>query len=310
MTVLILGSSDDEHAVHIHNYLCQNGADAIQVDCTWFPSRMTITFDPEKGDGEIAIAGAEPIAFNAISSVFWRNYDGVGDANLPNADQNYVANNDSRSLFESLLIWLPARWVNSWRAVQLHQTKPVQLAMVAQLGIPIPRSIISNAAGPLKDFAQRNPNSIFKPVQGGAHARRLTAAELQPENLANLRLAPVTVQDEIPGTNIRAFVAGDQVLACEIATSAVDFRDDALPDILPHDLSAEQKEMCRRIARTLGLVWTGIDFRLAPDGTYVFLEANPSPMFKGFEKYAGLPLTEALSALLLDEPSYRPSGRN
>jgi D-alanine-D-alanine ligase-like ATP-grasp enzyme len=59
----------------------------------------------------------------------------------------------------------------------------------------------------------------------------------------------------------------------------------------------------RAIARTLGLVWTGIDFRLTPDGVYVFLEANPSPMFMGFEKYAGLPLTDSLAALLLDEPA-------
>jgi hypothetical protein len=31
----------------------------------------------------------------------------------------------------------------------------------------------------------------------------------------------------------------------------------------------------------------------------VFLEANPSPMFLGFERRSGLPLTEALGELLL-----------
>jgi glutathione synthase/RimK-type ligase-like ATP-grasp enzyme len=133
----------------------------------------------------------------------------------------------------------------------------------------------------------------------------LTAAELQPQNLESLRLAPVTIQDEIPGTNIRVFVAGEQVFACEVATRAIDFRDDASPDIVPHDLAPEQEEKCRQIAGVLGLVWTGIDFRLTPAGTYVFLEANPSPMFKGFEKYTGLPLTEALSSLLLGEAPLR-----
>jgi hypothetical protein len=38
-----------------------------------------------------------------------------------------------------------------------------------------------------------------------------------------------------------------------------------------------------------------------PDGDCAFLETNPSPMFKGFEKYSGLPLTESLAALLLNE---------
>jgi glutathione synthase/RimK-type ligase-like ATP-grasp enzyme len=90
-----------------------------------------------------------------------------------------------------------------------------------------------------------------------------------------------------------------RVLACEVRTDAVDFRDDRAPDITPHTLTSENEEMCRAVARAFGLVWTGIDFRLTPDGTYVFLEANPSPMFKGFEKYTGLPLTESLAALLL-----------
>ena len=93
------------------------------------------------------------------------------------------------------------------------------------------------------------------------------------------------------------------MLACEVRTDAIDFRDDQMPDITPHALTVETEEACRAIARTLGLVWTGIDFRLTPDGVYVFLEANPSPMFMGFEKYAGLPLTDSLAALLLDEPA-------
>jgi hypothetical protein len=38
-----------------------------------------------------------------------------------------------------------------------------------------------------------------------------------------------------------------------------------------------------------------------PDGDYAFLETNPSPMFKGFEKYSGLPLTESLAALFRNE---------
>src|SRR5262249_476501 len=146
--------------------------------------------------------------------------------------------------------------------------------------------------------AQETERSIFKPVQGGAHARRLTANELTPENLLSLRIAPVTLQDEIPGTNIRAFVVGDAVLACEVKTAAVDFRDDHAPEIRVPELSPEQQERCRQIARKLELVWTGIDFRLTPDGTYVFLEANPSPMFIGFQAATGLPILEALATLL------------
>jgi hypothetical protein len=301
MTILILGASNDEHAVHMQGALRARGADAIHIDAGAFPKSMTISFDPADESGEIVTACGRQIPFDAVSAVYWRNYDGIGPSELPDDGQAMIAENDSRSLLESILIWLPARWVNGWQAIQLHQTKPVQLAMVARLGIPIPRTVITNAASPLKRFAEIHPHSIFKPVQGGAHTQRLTAAQLTPANLQSLKIAPISIQEEVPGTNIRAFVAGDRVLACEVATSAVDFREDDEPEIVPHPLSAEQQETCRAIARTLGLVWTGIDFRLTPDGRYVFLEANPSPMFMGFEKYSGLPLTESLADLLIGE---------
>ena len=56
--------------------------------------------------------------------------------------------------------------------------------------------------------------------------------------------------------------------------------------------------MCGKISRQT-LLWAGIDFRRTPAGLYVFLEANPSPMFLGFEHRTGLPLTESLAAVLL-----------
>jgi hypothetical protein len=136
-------------------------------------------------------------------------------------------------------------------------------------------------------------------VQGGAHAQRLEPRHLEEEHLTHLRLAPVTLQEEISGTNVRVFVAGKQVLACEIRTPHLDYRDDPHPLLLVHQLPQEVVEQCRQVAEMLELLWTGMDFRLTPEGHYVFLEANPSPMFLGFEQATGLPLSESLAALLL-----------
>ena len=55
------------------------------------------------------------LALAAIRSVYWRNYFGVGGPELPDADQAWIASNDSRSLLESLLQLLPVRWVNGWQ---------------------------------------------------------------------------------------------------------------------------------------------------------------------------------------------------
>jgi glutathione synthase/RimK-type ligase-like ATP-grasp enzyme len=271
------------------------------LDGRWFPSQLALTYDPSRGTGMLRLPSGRGLTFDQIHAVYWRCYNPVQPPPLPDPEQSYIAGNDARGLFESLLIRLPARWVNGWRAYQLHQTKPVQLALVAALGVAVPETVLTNDPWTVRDFALRHQPCIFKPVQGGAHTQRVTEEHLTEENLRNLQYAPVTLQEEVPGTNIRVFVAGQRVLACEVRTEALDFRDDPDPRITPHELPADVADSCLRVARTLELLWTGIDLRLTPDGRYVFLEANPSPMFLGFEARCGLPLTGALADLLTEK---------
>jgi glutathione synthase/RimK-type ligase-like ATP-grasp enzyme len=298
-TTLILGTSDDEHALHVRERLAARGQRAILLDSRWFPTEMTVALDPQTGGGTLQLPAGDRVKLTEIHAVYWRSYAGVGGPALPDLEQAWIAENDSRSLFESLLIELPARWVNGWQAFQLHQTKPVQLMRVARLGASVPKTLLANDPAAVQDFVRRHAACVVKPVQGGDHTVRLTARELTPEKLANLQYAPITLQAEIPGTNVRVFVAGERVLACEINSATLDYRADDEPALIVHALPAEIAALSRRIARELALLWTGIDFRLTPDGQYVFLEANPSPMFLGFEEATGLPLTEGLLELLL-----------
>jgi hypothetical protein len=302
MTVLILGGTDDEHAVYVLEHLRERGADAELLDSRWFPGELRLAHDPARGHWTFRLPGGRALDSRQVRSVYWRCYNGVGQPALPDPEQAHIAGNDARSLFESLLIRLPVRWVNGWRGFQLHQTKPAALALVAALGVPVPATLLGNDPEAVRAFVAAHPRCIFKPVQGGAHTRRVTAAHLTDDNLKNLAYAPVTLQEEVPGTNIRAFVAGRRILGCEVRSDAPDFRDTEDPLIVPHELPAEVQARCAAIAEALDLLWTGIDLRLTPEGKYVFLEANPSPMFLGFETRSGLPLTEALADLLLADP--------
>ena len=301
MTIVILGGADDDHAVHMHHHLSTLGHDVEFLNSLDFPTHIQIGYDPLANAGEIRLTSGRSLVIEQIQSIYWRCYNGIGPINLPDPEQAHIAHNDARSLFESLLINLPCRWVNGWDGFQLHQTKGAALSRVANLGVPAPATLLANDAEAIRAFAEIHPCCIFKPVQGGAHTRRLTGDHLSAANLANLAFAPVTLQEEIAGTNIRAFVAGDEVLACEIATAEIDFRDDPTPRISPHQLPPALVERSRRIAGALHLLWAGIDYRLSHAGEYYFLEANPSPMFLGFQQRTGLPLTQALSRLLTEK---------
>ena len=298
-TILILGGADDEHASYMREYLAARGQDVELLDSRWYPEKMSLTFDPGSGRGAIRLPCGRVLEYAQIRAVYWRNYYGIDVPAAADDEQAYIAQNDARSLFESLLIHLPARWVNGWSAYRMHQTKPVQLASVATLGVRVPATLLTNDEAALSDFAQRHSRAIFKPVQGGDQTRRLTKAHLAHENLVNLHLAPITVQAEVPGTNVRVFVAGERVLACEVRTAHLDYRQDCEPQLLVHKLSSSMQDQCCAIARKLNLLWTGIDFRLTPENEYVFLEANPSPMFLGFQSQTGLPLSASLAELLI-----------
>jgi glutathione synthase/RimK-type ligase-like ATP-grasp enzyme len=162
----------------------------------------------------------------------------------------------------------------------------------------VPQTLLTNDPAAVREFVAGVAASIFKPVQGGAHTRRVEPRHLTDENLAHLAYAPVTLQEEIPGTNLRVFVAGERAFCIEVRTGEIDFRDDRRPELLACEMSAELESWSRRIAERLKLVWTGIDWRRTPEGDHYFLEANPSPMFLGFEEATGLPLTESLVRLL------------
>ena len=300
MAILILGGADDEHAVHMLGHLRRRGQDAELLDSRDFPSHLGVSCDPCRRTGALRLPRGRRLDLAQVSSVYWRSYPGVGAIELPHPGQAALAANDARSLFETLLIGLPARWINGWDAYQLHQTKPVQLARVAALGVPVPATLLGNDAAAVRDFVARHARCIFKPVQGGAHTRRLEPRHLAEDNLAHLALAPVTIQEEVPGTDVRVFVAGQRVLACEIQTEHVDFRADPNPRITACTLPAEVTAWCLSAARALRLSWSGMDWRRSASGRYTFLEANPSPMFLGFEERTGLPLTDALAELLLE----------
>ena len=301
MIILILGGADDDHAVHMHHHLSTLGHDVEFLDSRDFPARIQISYDPQANLGHITLPSGRTIPTESIHSVYWRCYNAIPPIDLPDPEQAHIAHNDARSLFESLLINLPCRWVNGWEGFQLHQTKGAALTRVANDGLRVPFTLLTNDAESVRAFADAHPCCIFKPVQGGAHTRRLTAAHLSDASLANLAYAPVTLQEEVAGTNIRVFVGGQQVLACEVSSREVDFRDDIAPHISAHELPQPLIKQSLRIAEILRLVWAGIDYRLSPEGDYYFLEANPSPMFLGFEQQTGLPLTQALAQVLTDE---------
>jgi glutathione synthase/RimK-type ligase-like ATP-grasp enzyme len=302
MQVLILGHQADAHAVHMYQTLEQTGVAVHYWDTRLLPTQLRLSWEPETQSGRLRLPDGPSINLQEVHSVFWRTLSESQIPDLPDVMLHRVAVNDSSSLVRSLLQGGPARWVNSWQAYQFHKEKPLQLAKVRQLGVPIPATLISNDPDQVADFLGAYPNAIFKPVYGGAHTQRVTPRHLENERLHRvLSLAPVTLQDYIKGTNVRCYMIGDMVYGAEIRSSAIDFREDLEAELIPMDVPEAIQQQCQEIAQALYLEWTAIDWRMSPDGNFIFLEATPSPMFLHFERKTGFPITQDLVRLLTTE---------
>jgi glutathione synthase/RimK-type ligase-like ATP-grasp enzyme len=300
MQILVLGEENDLHARHIHDVLVSRGVKAAYFNSRTFPTQSRISWNPQTQDGWLCLTTGEKLQLSKIQSGYWRSFNGVYIPELPDAHQEAIAFNDASGLLRTLLQTPAIRWVNGWQAYEFHKEKPRQLAVVNNLGVQIPHTLISNDPDLVSEFANTLDRAIFKPVYGGAHAKLITPEFLAPERLKlALKIAPIALQEFIEGTNIRTYVIGDRVFSAEIQTGEIDFRDDVEADIIPIELPPEIEQMSIAIARSLMLAWTAIDWRRHPTGTYYFLEANPSPMFIYFEEKTGYPLTDRLVDLLL-----------
>jgi glutathione synthase/RimK-type ligase-like ATP-grasp enzyme len=301
MNVLILGDAQEYHAAHVYDALKQAGATPYYWDTQLFPSQMQLSYTPDRMAGWLHFADGQTLPMSDVHAVYWRTFNGVKPPQLPDTDQQYIASQDSISLARSLMNYEGINWVNSWVAYQFHQEKPRQLMRVRQLGVTIPATLVSNQAAAITEFAQTHEKVIFKPVYGGAHTQYVEPEHLEPKRLAlTLKISPVTLQEYIAGTNIRTYVIGDTVLSAEIRTGSVDFREDEGAELIVIDTPEAIANQSREIAKALFLKWTAIDWRRAIDGTYYFLEANPSPMFTYFEQKTGYPITACLIQQLLD----------
>lgn len=300
MTILILGNASDAHAAHLEQTLKQASIPVFYWDTHLFPTQLQISWQPDMQQGYLTLPGTQRLELQAIQSVFWRSFSGVFVPSFNDPAQHQIALRDAMSTLRSFMQACPTHWVNSWQAYEFHQTKPLQLAKAKQLGVKIPATLISNDPEQVMAFACSYEKVIFKPVFGGAHTQFVTPVHLEPERLQiALRLAPATIQEYIPGTNIRSYVIGNAIYAAEIRSTALDFREDSDAQLLPITLSNSIQQQCLAIAKAFSLEWTAIDWRVTPDGDYVFLEANPSPMFLHFERQTGFPITQQLVKLLV-----------
>ncbi len=303
--ILIIGSEEEHHCLFMHDALIARGEKVHYLDTRRINIDFLGSFYPSDQilNGRIVLNGKN-IFLDEIKSIYWRNSYGINISPISTSAEDlntaFMQEREFNSLIDSIFRSLDCLWVNSPNAINMHKAKGFQLRSMKKNNIRIPRTLITNDRHELEVFVKSSNNDlIFKPVLGGAFTEKLNYNLLTEERINFLKNSPVQFQELLEGVDVRVYGIGGELFAAEIIANTIDFREDHHATIVPIEIPDRIKKDCLKIMELFDLKFTGIDIKYnKKTDEYVFIEANPSPMFTYFQEITGFPISDSLVELL------------
>jgi len=215
-----------------------------------------------------------------------------------------------------------ARWMNDPDAAHRARHKPWQLRLAQSCGLPVPATLITTFPQAAREFADRYPDLVVKPVSG-AHPqdppRTVPTSRVAPDaDFSAVAFGPTLLQRRVAKrADIRLTAVGERLLA---ARKPVD--TDANPDEVdvrfaastapwePAEVPPRIAESVRAYLRGAELAYGAFDFVEDADGTWWFLECNQSGQFGFIEVDTGQPIARTIAEWLSRPAAPRPTRLN
>lgn len=211
------------------------------------------------------------------------------------------AQEDARNWYHAVRGWAEsssrAKLFN--RRTSLRENNKIQNLMEAiAVDLPVPKTIATNDFNMLRGNAD---TLIQKPLAGGEYTTLLSAL-ISDEAVEVLHDAPRFVQPRLHRPEVRIYRIGKQLLAFEIRSPELDYRQTRNVTIepipVPQSVGAKLLQLCDRLELDFGAA----DFMLDDDGELTFLEVNSQPMFAAFDRTVDGALCDAIiDSLTMDK---------
>ncbi len=303
--ILLWGLPEDPPLAAVHTALREMGKAVILLD-QHRTSEMQLCWKAGSSVPRLLV-NAEEIDLAMVTAAYLRPYDPQAVSPLSADSSGQFAGGEFTSALCAWADLTRAVVLNPPSAMASNSSKPWQSALIQKHGFHIPATLITNAPAAAKNFWRNHGTVIYKSISG----HRSKVSRLSSEHKARwdqLRWCPTQFQEYIPGVDFRVHVVGENIFACEIISSADDYRypPDKTPDteMRACDLPTDVAERCLRLATSLKLPLTGIDLRRTPDGEWYCFEVNPSPAFSYYQSRSGQPIDQAIANLLCLDSLY------
>lgn len=307
----IVTLAGDLHAYVIRQKMLERGVDVAVVAADRLAAAGGVTWhhpaDGPLGAGSVTLPTEEGgrVDVSGLDLVWWRRAHGrptVPDAVTDPGLRKLVVKDNRSALRGVLLAAFHGTWLSDPYATERAQNKLLQLTVAHEVGLVVPRTLVSSDPAAIRAFARSQGGTVIAKTLTGLLGTSLEAGRVHVDSLGDdeeMTLSPTIYQEEVPGTDhLRVMVFGDDVLAARIRSRALDWRlandmtvEPVTLDDAPDGLAARLREVGRRLGLRMGV----FDLKVRPDGEVVFLEVNPQGQFLFVEGMSDMPLGDAFA---------------
>jgi RimK family alpha-L-glutamate ligase len=198
--------------------------------------------------------------------------------------------------------------INPPLAIERSVDKYNSLTLFHENGLPVPRTAVTESHDEaLECFHELGGDVVVKPLFG---SRGVGAARINDPDIAARIFRTISFHHGVlylqqfvnhGGSDIRAFVIGDQVVAAMRRVSAnwkTNVSLGAKP--VPLNLSEELEKLAIKAAKVIGCKVTGVDLIEGPDGP-VLIELNSQPGWRGLQSVTKINIADEIISYILSE---------
>ncbi|MEV8540868.1 ATP-grasp ribosomal peptide maturase [Streptomyces sp. NPDC051572] len=308
MTVLVLTCEEDVTADMVVVHLHASGVPVVRIDPADLTGGVALSGEYVHGAfrGHLS-AGGRLVSVSGLRSI-WVRRPGTPATRAPQPSA-WLTEEASQALY-GMLRGSGARWMNHPDASRRARHKPWQLRLAQRSGLPVPATLITTFPQAAREFSQRFPDLVVKPVSG-AHPqdppRAVPTSRVAPDtDFAAVAFGPTLLQRRVAKrADIRLTVVGDRMLAARTATAPdadptevdVRFATSTQP-WCPAEVPPRIAEAVLTYMRDAELAYGAFDFAEDGDGTWWFLECNQSGQFGFVEAETGQPIARTIAEWL------------
>lgn len=320
-TVLILSNADD----HATNKIIKSLGEFNQKYLCLYPDQFSaldigINLNLYNSSESFVFFNGQRLYVEEIASILYRRPIWLNHENATNRVEKF-SQKEWKSSFWSLITSCSNYWVNHpfYGNSLLEGNKFYQMRIASQAGLVTPDTIISNSYDEVYSFCEKygsvvacktiNNYPMFEEngVTYGLYTQLITLKQLEA-NKNNIVRSPLMVQEYIEKeTEIRITIIGSNLFACRIYSqdsqrTQHDWRRYDFEKVRheEYNLPAELKKRLYLFMNLAHLNFGAVDMILRPDGTYVFLEVNPSGQYGWIESLTKMPISWAFAQSLMN----------